>query len=205
MGSFAPKAIWASRGARSTCRSRRGLCPILAVSHPRALCARFSVKSGPSHVPRRNITAFPQSLEHQAGSIVETYKAREDEQPKAAAQVLWDAFGRRSSEVIADGSDCLARMSQGACKAGGGVLLSPASTRSHKRRSQRSMRPKPFFCRKLSQQSGRLWRPEMARPMGRFLMAPAGPRANVGMGQPKIGRFEGLRLRAGDKRQCKPV
>lgn len=52
--------------------------------------------------------------------IVEAYKAQEGQQPKAIAQALWDAFGDRTIDVIADGSDCLARLWQGAWQAGGG-------------------------------------------------------------------------------------
>ncbi len=52
--------------------------------------------------------------------IVEAYKAEERAQPKAVAQALWGAFGSRTIEVIANGSDCLARMWQGAWQAGAG-------------------------------------------------------------------------------------
>lgn len=52
--------------------------------------------------------------------IVEAYKAEEDEQPKAIADALWKSFGTKTIEVIADGSDCLARLWQGAWAAGDG-------------------------------------------------------------------------------------
>jgi hypothetical protein len=52
--------------------------------------------------------------------IVEAYKAEESEQPKAVAESLWNTFGDRTIEVIAGGSDCLARMWQGAWQAGRG-------------------------------------------------------------------------------------
>jgi len=53
--------------------------------------------------------------------IVEAYKAESDASPKAAADVLWTAFGDRTIEAIADGSDCLARLWQGAWAAGDGA------------------------------------------------------------------------------------
>ncbi|MET4804006.1 hypothetical protein ABIA96_006610 [Bradyrhizobium sp. LB11.1] len=52
--------------------------------------------------------------------IVELYKANEGETPKPMAQILWDEFGKDTEAVIAAGSDCLARLWQGAWNAGGG-------------------------------------------------------------------------------------
>ena len=52
--------------------------------------------------------------------IVEAFKAEEGQQPKAIANALWDAFGDRTIDVIADGSDCLARLWQAAWKQGDG-------------------------------------------------------------------------------------
>ena len=53
--------------------------------------------------------------------IVELFKKKEDEAPKAIAQALWDEFGDDTIDVIAAGSDCLARMWRGAWNAGNGA------------------------------------------------------------------------------------
>jgi hypothetical protein len=52
--------------------------------------------------------------------IVEKFEASRGEKPKDIAQALWDEFGDDTIDVIAAGSDCLARLWRGAWTAGGG-------------------------------------------------------------------------------------
>jgi hypothetical protein len=52
--------------------------------------------------------------------IVEKFEASRGEKPKDIAQALWDEFGDDTIDVIAAGSDCLARVWRGAWTAGGG-------------------------------------------------------------------------------------
>jgi hypothetical protein len=52
--------------------------------------------------------------------IVNAYAKVMDEQPKPAAEALWKKFGTPTAKAMASGSDCLARLWQGAWKAGKG-------------------------------------------------------------------------------------
>jgi hypothetical protein len=52
--------------------------------------------------------------------IVEVYVAGGDGKPKEIADALWSRFGADTIKVIAAGSDCLARLWQGAWAAGNG-------------------------------------------------------------------------------------
>jgi hypothetical protein len=52
--------------------------------------------------------------------IVEAYVGEHGQTPKSAADGLWTRFGSDTAEVIAAGSDCLARLWQGAWAAGQG-------------------------------------------------------------------------------------
>jgi hypothetical protein len=52
--------------------------------------------------------------------IVEAFAAEAGQKPRDISDALWEKFGDLTAQVIADGSDCLARLWQGAWTAGNG-------------------------------------------------------------------------------------
>ena len=53
-------------------------------------------------------------------AVVDAYAGQEGQPPKAKAEALWNAFGADTITVMAGGAACLARLWEGAWKAGGG-------------------------------------------------------------------------------------